>query len=134
MVSTTPFTDPQLAALYQACAVTIAPGLGEGFGYPIVESLASGTPVVHGDCGGGRELIPKIEWRFPVRETRLEGIYALQRPVFRAEDVANAIERVFSWQQEQGPEVVAAYCRGAVAHLDWQRLWPRWYKWIKAGL
>jgi glycosyltransferase involved in cell wall biosynthesis len=134
MVSTAPYTDQQLAALYAACAVTIAPGLGEGFGYPIVESLASGVPVVHGDCGGGRELVPKLEWRYPVRETRLEGIYALRRPVFRAEDVANAVERVLDWQREVGPETAAAYCRGSVAHLEWSALWPRWYKWIKAGL
>lgn len=134
MVSTTSYSDRQLATLYQACDVTIAPGLGEGFGYPIVESLASGVPVVHGDGGGGRELVPKIEWRFPVREVRLEGIYALQRPVFRAEDVANAIERMLRWREAVGRETVQAYCRGAVAHLDWAALWPRWYQWIKAGL
>lgn len=128
------YTDVELAAMYQACDVTIAPGLGEGFGYPIVESLASGVPVVHGDCAGGRELVPKREWRFPVREVRLEGIYGLQRPVFRAEDVANAVERALVWKTEVGAAVAAGYCRGAVAHLDWESLWPRWYAWIKAGL
>jgi glycosyltransferase involved in cell wall biosynthesis len=133
-VSTRPYTDRELALLYQACDLTIAPGLGEGFGYPIVESLAAGRPVVHGDFGGGRELIPKKEWRFPVRAIRLEGIYAQQRPVFKAEDVANAIERIFGWRKEVGAATVSAYCRGAVAHLDWARIWPRWYAWIKGGL
>jgi glycosyltransferase involved in cell wall biosynthesis len=133
-VTTAELSDRQLALLYQRCDVMIAPGLGEGFGYPIVESLAAGTPVVHGDFGGGRELVPKIEWRFPVRERRLEGIYAQQRPVFRAADVANAIERVLSWRAEVGPAVVQAYCRGSVAHLSWPALWPRWRSWIAAGL
>ena len=133
-VSTAAYTDRQLATLYQRCALTMAPGLGEGFGYPIVESLASGRPVVHGDCGGGRELVPKCEWRFPVRETRVDGIYAQRRPVFRAEDAANAIERVIGWQTEVGERTAAAYCKGAVAHLDWAALWPRWYAWIKQGL
>jgi len=133
-VSTKTYTDRELALLYQRCAVTVAPGLGEGFGYPIVESLASGTPVVHGEFGGGQELVPKIEWRFPVREVRLEGIYALQRPVFRPEDVANAIERVLQWVQQVGAATAAAYCRGAVAHLSWDALWPRWRSWIQAGL
>lgn len=143
MVSTIAYEDAALAALYQQCDVTIAPGLGEGFGYPIVESLANGVPVVHGDGGGGRELVPKLEWRFPVRERRLDGIYALQRPVFRAEDVANAVERAIAWRNQtqdlpqpvgSGYPTAAAYCRGAVAHLDWRQLWPRWYAWIKAGL
>lgn len=128
------FTDRQLALLYQACDVTIAPGLGEGFGYPIVESLASGVPVVHGDFGGGAELVPKIEWRFPVRARRLEGIYALQRPIFEPEDVANAIERVWRWRDAVGDLAAAGYCKGSVAHLDWSALWPRWYAWINQGL
>jgi glycosyltransferase involved in cell wall biosynthesis len=127
-------SDAQLAALYRRCAVTIAPGLGEGFGYPIVESLAAGVPVVHGDFGGGAELVPKLEWRVPVRETRRESIYALTRPVFRADDVANAVERVLRWKTAVGHDVAAAYCRGCVAHLDWEQLGPRWTTWIREGL
>jgi glycosyltransferase involved in cell wall biosynthesis len=134
MVSTKEYTDRQLALFYQRCSATIAPGLGEGFGYPIVESLANGVPVVHGDFGGGRELVPKREWRFPVREIRLEGVYAQRRPVFRADDVANAIERVWSWRGAIGVEAAQAYCRGSVAHLDWAALWPRWRSWIRGGL
>lgn len=128
------YSDRELALLYRACDVTIAPGLGEGFGYPIVESLACGTPVVHGDFGGGVELVPKIEWRFPVRGIRLESVYALKRPLFDAEDVANAVERVLSWRDAVGAETAAAYCQGAVAHLDWQVLGPRWVQWIEKGL
>lgn len=127
-------TDRQLALLYQTCDATIAPGLGEGFGYPIIESLAAGTPVVHGDFGGGRELVPKREWRFPVRALRLESVYAMKRPVFNAEDVANAIERVITWKQQIGLEASRAYCNGSVAHLNWQALWPRWKSWFKQVL
>jgi glycosyltransferase involved in cell wall biosynthesis len=134
MVSYAHLTDRQLAALYQQCAATVAVGLGEGFGYPIVESLANGTPVLHGDCAGGRELVPKREWRFPVRELRLEGTYGLERPVFRASDVVNAFERVMAWRQAVGEAVAVDYCRGAVAHLDWESLWPRWRSWVRAGL
>lgn len=128
------WSDRQLAVMYQACAVTIAPGMAEGFGFPIVESLASGTPVVHVDAAGGRELVPKREWRFPVREVRLESIYGLRRPVARAADVANAIERVWGWQERVGPVVGRAYLRGTVAHLGWEALWPRWAAWIRQGL
>lgn len=133
-VTTRTYTDRELALLYQRCSVTIAPGLGEGFGYPIVESLASGVPVVHGDCGGGRELVPMRAWRVPVRETRLDGIYAQQRPLFRPADVANAIERVWAWQATVGAPTAQAYCRGSVAHLEWAALWPRWRRWVRQGL
>lgn len=133
-ISTHEASDQELHAMYAACDVTIAPGLGEGFGYPIVESLRAGTPVVHGDFGGGAELIPKREWRFPVRETRIEGVYGLQRPVFRPADVANAVERVLEWRAELGEAEAAGYCQGAVRHLQWEALWPRWRGWIKDGI
>lgn len=130
----TPFTDRQLALMYQRCMVTVLPSGGEGFGYPIVESLASGTICVHTDYAGGAELVPKTEWRVPIREWRVENAYAMQRPVMRAEDWANAVERALNWRNDVGFAVASAYCRGAVTHLDWRHLRPRWTSWIKQGL
>lgn len=126
--------DADLAGLYQACTVTLAPGLGEGFGYPIVESLASGTPVIHSTYGGGAELVPRPEWTIPVRAWRLESPHALQRPVYLAEDFANAIERAVEWRAGVGPAVCREYCQGAVAHLAWPALWGRWRSWFRQGL
>ncbi len=132
-VSTASLTDPQLAAQYAASDLTIAPGLGEGFGYPIVESLACGVPVVHGRYAGGSELVPTGDWLVEPVTYRLEGLYAVQRPVFDPRDVADAVVAVLDWQH-QHVEEAAAFCAGSVAHLDWQHLWPRWRSWIKAGL
>lgn len=126
-------SDRQLALLYRACKVVVLPSLGEGFGYPIVEALASGTPVVHSDCAGGAELVPRNEWRVPVLAERLEGIYAIRRPVFSAGDWANAVERCLQWQTDHG-SAVGPYCQGSVAHLDWSALWGRWRSWIQQGL
>jgi glycosyltransferase involved in cell wall biosynthesis len=39
-------TDYCLSALYSAALLTIVPSLEEGFGYPAVESMACGTPVL----------------------------------------------------------------------------------------
>lgn len=130
---TTALSDGELANWYASCTCTVAPGLGEGFGYPIVESLVCGTPVVHSTYGGGAELVPRAEWRVPVRADRVEGPYALVRPVYASEDLANAVERAVRWRQQE-PEVVSAYCRGAVAHLEWGHLWPRWASWVRQGV
>lgn len=126
-------SDRQLSLLYRACDVTIAPGLGEGFGYPIVESLAAGVPVVHGDFGGGACHVPRAEWRPPVRELRLESVYGFKRPVYRAEDFANAVETALAWRASAA-QVAEATCRLSVAHLAWSKLWPAWQQWIAEGL
>jgi glycosyltransferase involved in cell wall biosynthesis len=128
-----PMSDQQLAALYQVCKVTILPSLGEGFGYPIVESLASGIPCVHSDCAEGRNYIPRVEWRVPVRESRLESVYGIKRPVMRAEDWRNATLRALKWAEVEG-STGKEYLRGAVAQLDWAALWPRWRSWFRQGV
>lgn len=133
-ITTYHMTDSQLRSMYEACAVTVLPSLGEGFGYPIVESLAAGTPVVHGHWAGGAELVPRTEWRVPVRQTRLEGIYALERPVWDVRDWVNATIRALDWREAVGDATCRAYCAGSVAHLNWQYLWPRWQAWIRKGL
>jgi glycosyltransferase involved in cell wall biosynthesis len=122
-----------MARWYSFCDATVAPGLGEGFGYPIVESLACGTPVVHVNYAGGREFVPAAEWRLRVAATRLEGPYALVRPVIEPGDLLETLKLAVGWAREE-PEVVQEYCRAAVAHLDWRRLWPYWEKWIREGL
>jgi alpha-1,3-rhamnosyl/mannosyltransferase len=39
--------DPQLRNLYEGARLLLAPSLYEGFGMPVVEALACGTPVAH---------------------------------------------------------------------------------------
>lgn len=126
-------SDQQLAARYTWSDVTLAPGLGEGYGYPIVESLSCGTPCVHGKYAGGVELIPDPSFLVTPWAWRLESVYALQRPVFKPGDVAGALWNAAQRTREQH-QLTEAYCRGAVQYLDWQHLWPRWRQWIRHGL
>jgi len=132
--STEEITDTQLAARYCWSDVTIAPGLGEGFGYPIVESLACGTPVIHGKYAGGVELIPEPSWLVEPSAWRLESLYAVQRPVFHPKAFAEAVVAVTEQERAIGTDAHRAYCAGAVSYLDWECLWPRWRSWITKGL
>lgn len=119
-------SDQALAYRYTCSDVTIAPGLGEGFGYPIVESLACGTRVFHGNYAGGVELIPDPAYLIEPAAWRLESVYALARPVYDPQAWADAILAA--------PRVEPAVLAGSVAHLDWQHLWPRWRSWFTQGL
>jgi glycosyltransferase involved in cell wall biosynthesis len=48
--------DTELASLYRCAAAVVFPSVCEGFGFPMVESLASGTPVIVSDLAVFREL------------------------------------------------------------------------------
>jgi glycosyltransferase involved in cell wall biosynthesis len=41
-----PVSDQRLEAAYAACTFTVYPSLGEGFGLPVIESLAHGKPCI----------------------------------------------------------------------------------------
>jgi len=48
--------EPALAALYRRAAVVLQPSAREGFGLPVIEALAAGTPVVASDLAVLREV------------------------------------------------------------------------------
>jgi len=56
-VSVLPFLEPRvLAALYRRASLVILPSEREGFGFPVVESMACGTPVVASDLPALKEV------------------------------------------------------------------------------
>ena len=50
------FPDTYMANVYRAADVLLSPSYGEGFGIPILEAQACGTPVIVGDNTAMREL------------------------------------------------------------------------------
>jgi glycosyltransferase involved in cell wall biosynthesis len=49
--------DPEIPALYNAVDLLLFPSLYEGFGWPPLEAMASGTPVVCSNAGSLREIV-----------------------------------------------------------------------------
>lgn len=129
MVDLTTLSDKQMSYMYSACDLTFLPSLGEGFGYPIVESLACGVPCVHGNYAGGAELMPlEAGWLVEYKGHRYDTRYNCLRPVYEAEDWAMVVEGVLEQKVEKEK------CRAMVEHLNWPNLHTVWERWFREGV
>ncbi|MDA8300746.1 MAG: glycosyltransferase family 1 protein [Actinomycetota bacterium] len=59
--------DTTLVSLYQSAALSVYPSLYEGFGLPLVESMACGAPTIGGDNSSLVEILPR-EARFEAED------------------------------------------------------------------
>ena len=50
-------SDAELASLYRQASAVMLPSVCEGFGFPLLEAFACGTPVVASDLSVFRELV-----------------------------------------------------------------------------
>jgi glycosyltransferase involved in cell wall biosynthesis len=104
-----PFVDrATLAAIYRRAAITLLPSEREGFGLPLVEALATGTPVVASDIPVLREVGGEAAEYRPVGDSHAwaKAVLALlverhERPARFAERKARALARAacFSWSR-----------------------------------
>lgn len=125
------FSSEELSYLYSACDLTFLIS-HEGFGYPLVESMACGVPAIHTTYGGGAELIPDRLWLVPEMTVRLDTQWNIYRPVFTPSQWVSAIGVALDQAQDGSQKDV---CTNAVSHLMWRNLWPATFKkWIMAGL
>lgn len=97
-----PATDEAITQAYRECAFTIYPSIAEGFGLPVIESLARGKPCICSGRGalgeisrsGGCVALEKLD-----ASTLSSAIVLLiESPAMRSSLVAEARSRVFkSW-------------------------------------
>lgn len=129
---TTALTDQQMALHYSGCDVTILPSRGEGFGFPIAESLACGVPCVVTDYAAGQELVPE-EYRVRPICYHVDTPYNLNRAVISGYAFAQVATQAIRIVDED-PEFKRAQLRDSVMHLDWPRLRVVWERWFREGL
>lgn len=135
-------TDEALAEMYSACDVTMLPSLGEGFGYPLAESLACGIPTIHHSYGAGSEILPEILLGDTVagivesKAARLDTLHNVYRPLLVPSDWVGHV-RLFTDGNylDAGVKITTPEeCRSSVEHLFWPNLAPTWKNWFRSGL
>lgn len=90
----------QLAAVYSAADVLLAPSRGEGFGLPVVEAQACGTPVIVTDFAAQPELVG-AGWKVPG-----QAVYEAAQQAYGVTPhipaIINALEAAY---EERGSEI-----------------------------
>jgi glycosyltransferase involved in cell wall biosynthesis len=130
ILNTALVSDEIMSKLYSSCDLMLGIGGGEGFGYPIFESLACGTPVITGQYGGQAEHMDKDFLMLP-EMYRLEGAYNCVRPVYNPSKWAYRIKKYLA-----GVKTPARFRNMPSLlpeRLDWKNLWPdEWEKWFRS--
>lgn len=107
--------DRALPALYQAATVTVFPSLYEGFGFPVLEAMTSGCPVIASNRSSLPEIIGDSQPVFdPDQLEQLVEILerVLAKADFRDQLARQAVERAkhFSWARA-AQETLDVYVR-----------------------
>lgn len=118
-------TDSELAMRYSACDATVVISGGEGFCYPVAESLACGVPVVTGAYGAQAELTP---WKVAPLATAIDTSHNVRRAMYSARDVSDTLQTVLD------SKPIVEDCVGLVRHLNFKQLGLPWKKWFHKGL
>lgn len=126
------FTDSSMAAFYNACDVTILPSGGEGFGYPIAESLSCGCPCITQDYAAGAELT-QPDWKIKPAAYRLDTSHNILRAVHEPVLWAARTFEVMEGGRKEGDEWRQEIAK-SMEHLHIQNLKSVWVKWLREGV
>lgn len=124
--------DQELNRLYNACDITALPTNAEGFGLPIVESLAAGVPVVATRYSACIELVEGRGELVDILTTQTLGNNLIEHAVVDVEDLARRIETLYL-----NPGLIACYAeagRRFAVSLDWDLLIPKWMEIIRGTI
>lgn len=118
-------TTPEVADLYRSAEVLVQPSFEEGFGLPVVEAMACGTPVVCSTAGALSEIAGEAAAFFDPHQ--VEELAELLRQVLASESMraglrAKGLERarLFTWERsvDRHVEVYSRFVNQPVRQLS----------------
>ena len=128
-----PFTEERMVGLYSASDLLWSMTLGEGFGLPTLEALASGTPVAITNCSTSPELVEGHGWLIDTNPDYVfvpVWIPTLQMyPVPSMKSALACLEDAY-----KNPDKVKEYGKKAREFslgYSWDKLMPKWFSLLR---
>ena len=111
-------TEHELAAAYHEASLFVCPSSYEGFSLPLLEAMASGTPVVCCDGGAQHELVGDTSDAVPAGDMQAlcdAMLQMLTDDALRAKSVEAGLKRAASFSWDRTADETLAIFREAVA-------------------
>ncbi len=110
--------EQELAAAYHDASLFVCPSSYEGFSLPLLEAMASGTPVVCCEGGAQRELVGEASDTVPAGDVQVL-CDAMERMLsddaLRAKTVQAGLERAAAFSWDSTAKEALAMFKGAIA-------------------
>jgi len=108
--------DAMLATVYNAMDVFVLPTMAEGFGLPIIEAQACGTPVLATDFSACSELLPDPIQRLKVKETLIMR-RNFEQAIVDIDDIVEKLNHLYTHRDELRD--LGHRCRAFAQQFDW---------------
>lgn len=124
------FPEEEIAKIYQASDVLLAASNSEGFGIPIIESMACGTPVIASKTTSMSELLsPTPEFLVNPIDTHWVGTIPSQVHIIDRDDIVSKLQLAFDSDLKSYQEKLSQYAKET---FDWkEKIIPQWIDFYK---
>ncbi len=126
-----PVEDVEFANLYNAADVYISNSVGEGFGMPVIESMACGIPAIAPDNSTMPELVKGRGWLVGNVDEKAYADYPVYVPTMQRYPVPDQLDMLKQMRSAySNPERLAEYgarSRSLAVTYDWDVVMQKWF-------
>ncbi len=126
------YDDEDMVKLYNVTDVYVSLSVAEGFGYPILEAMSCGTPVIAPRNSSHVELIEGHGWlvdNIPEDEYVIYPVYVPYGTIYPAPSIKSFLEKLEEAYSDDGlREKYGRLSREFSLQFDWRLIMPKWFK------